>query len=327
MIPFAIKAMIQMRNSFDVIYCPGYQGIGIAAIIAGKLLRKPVLLGAGNLGVLSCRTWDGHLQKLHIRPHGVIANCLKWPVRRLYASATAFACIAKEIEKEAIQCNISRNRVHYLPNTVDLRKFRPATVAKKRDIRIQEGWSQDKLIIIYVGRLSREKGVLDLLTAWNAIKHDRAHLVVIGPDMPGHDMNVGDHVRASIKESNIEDHVTLCGPRDDTCRLLQGADVFVQPSHYEAFGISVIEAMATGLPVIATGVGGMKDYLVDGSNALFFQPQSPQDLSEKLERLINERSLRSHLGSNARITVEKSFDETVVFDQFANLFSRLTHGS
>jgi glycosyltransferase involved in cell wall biosynthesis len=320
MIPFAIFALLRLRKKFDVIYCPGYRAIGIAAIGAGKLLRRPVILRAGNNGILSCRNWDSSLARCHLDPQGLLASLIKRLVRKTYASATAFACISREIEAETLQCGILPQKVHYLPNGVDTQQFRPPMPGERDLISLEEKWPQHRLVCMYVGRLSAEKGILDLLEAWRALKDLRTILIVVGPDMPGHHMDVGPAVREYVAEHRMQEGVILYGRREDIPRLLRAADLFIQPSHYEAFSNSVIEAMATGLPLVASQVGGMMDCLVDGVNALLCKPASPAALAMQIRRLLDDQRLRAELGREARATVERDYDESLIFAKFARLF-------
>src|SRR5262249_33172417 len=293
----------------------------IAAIVAGKLLGRPVILGSQNLGSLSCRNWDPLLASGNLDPRGWLATLLKWPVRKTYASASALVGVCREMEVEALQCGVASEKIHYLPNTVDLNRFRPPQPQEGHRIRLEEGWPKDRIICIYVGRLGTEKGILDLLDAWRSVEDHRAILMVVGPDMPGHTMDCGPAARNFVTEHKMEDRVIFYGPSENIPRLLRAADIFIQPSHYEAFPHTVIEAMATGLPVIATQVGGMKDFLADHVNALLCEPISPNELARQIRRLIDDTTLRDQLGANGRATVERDFDEKVVFEKFSRLFS------
>jgi glycosyltransferase involved in cell wall biosynthesis len=225
------------------------------------------------------------------------------------------------MEEEALQCHIPRESVHYLPNGVDLKRFRPPHPQERCRIKSEEGWPKDRLVCLYAGRLSAEKGILELLDAWRSVDKRHAILVLVGPDMPGHSMNAGPAARKFVAEQKMEDRIIFYGPSENVPRLLRGADIFIQPSHYEAFGISVIEAMATGLPVIATRVGGMIDYLVDGVNAVLCEPLAPDDLASQIRRLLDDAPLRKRLGKDARETVACDFNEAVIFERLTTLFT------
>jgi glycosyltransferase involved in cell wall biosynthesis len=320
MIPFAFVKILGLRHQFDLIYCPGYQGIGIAAIAAAKVLRRPVVLRSANLGVLAGANWDVPLERWGLRSDNRVVGWLKRCVRRVYLSADAFACNCREIEEEALACRVPKERVHYLPNAVNVESYRVATAEEKAHVRREEGWPDAAFLCLYVGRLSLEKGVMELLAAWRDVGLERRLLVLIGPDMPGHALDAGRQAREYIATQGLDHHVVIPGESSDVARLLRAADAYVQPSHYEAFSNSLIEAMATGLPVIASNVGGMRECVVHEESGLLCRPQSPSELTGALTGLIGDPGLRARLGARARQTVIDHFSEATVFRRFAALF-------
>ncbi|MEO8481808.1 MAG: glycosyltransferase family 4 protein [Acidobacteriota bacterium] len=320
MLPFAFAKMLSLRREFDVIYCPGYQGIGVAAIMAGTILGRPVVLRSGNLGVLAGGNWDAPLARWGVAGDNVVVRWLKGRVRAIYMAADAFVCNCREIEIEALACHVPRDHAHYLPNAVDLHRFHPPLDGERAHIRADAGWPADAFICLYVGRLSEEKGVLDVLAAWRDVRHDTALLVLVGPDMTGHPLDAGPLARAYVSDHGMSGRVRFHGASSDVARLMRAADVYVQPSHYEAFSNAVIEAMATGLPVVASRVGGMLDCIVDDENGVLSTPGDPADIARKLQRVIDDPALRARIGERARQTVVEAFDEVKIFQKFADLF-------
>lgn len=324
MIPFAFAKIVSLRREFDLIYCPGYQGIGVAAIMAGRLLGRPVVLRSGNLGVLAGGNWNAPLARWGLGGSTAVVRWLKGRLRAIYMAADAFVCNCREIETEALECQVPRNHVHYLPNAVDLTRFQAPVDGERAQIRASAGWPADALICLYVGRLSTEKGVLDVLAAWREVRHDNALLILVGPDMTGNPLDAGPLARRYVSEHGMGDRVRFHGASRDVAHLLRAADIYVQPSHYEAFSNAVIEAMATGLPVVASRVGGMLDCIVDDENGLLSTPADAADIARKLQRAIDDAGLRARLGERARQTVVDQFDEVKVFQKFADLFVALS---
>jgi glycosyltransferase involved in cell wall biosynthesis len=321
MLPFAFERIMTLRRSFDLIYCPGYQGIGLAALAAGRLLGRPVVLRSGNIGVLAGRNLDAPLARWKISPDQPVVRTVKRLLRRAYMTADAFACNSREIEQEALALGVCRARVHYLPNAVDVERFRPPEPGERLRIRRQAGWSEDTLLCMYVGRLSIEKGVMDLLHAWATIDR-RAILVLVGPDMPDNPLDAGPAARRYAADHGLT-NVIFHGPAQDVAPLLRAADVAVQPSHYEAFSNAVIEAMATGLPIVASRVSGMQDCLTHDQSGLLCDPGSPDDLAAGLRRVIDDPALRARLGETARTAVVERFSREAVFNGFATLFRQV----
>lgn len=322
LIPWATAALLRERRAFDIILCIDYRGAGLAALAAGRLLGKPVVFDEETPGALSCANWDPALGRAGIAANGRLAALLKWPVRALYGAADAYACISRELERETLDRGIPRERVWYLPHTVDTTAFHPPTPAERDEARRALSLPLDRKVVAYVGRLGREKGILDLIAAWRQLDRTDAVLFVVGPDMPGNALDAGPEVRAAVSTFG-PGRIILHGPATDVRPMLAAADLFVQPSHYEAFGLSVIEAMATARPIVASRVGAMAEYLRDGDNALLCVPQDPHALARQIARVLDDPSLAAVLGTRARRTVEEQFDEKQVAVQWVEHLCRL----
>src|ERR1700730_16948313 len=235
----------------------------------------------------------------------------KWCSREVYGGGDAFACISHEIEREALACGIPRDRVHYLPNAIDMARFHPPSDAERHEIRRQFDLPLDAVVCLFVGRLSREKGLMDLMEAWRSIEH--AILLVAGPDMDGHPWNVGPAAREFVTRHNLGSSIRFLGSVSDVAPLLRGADVVIQPSHFEALGLSAIEALASGVPVVASAVGGLLDFVVNRHNGLLCPPQDPSALAACFPLVEDAPGLMTALASRARASVAGQYDERVVF--------------
>ena len=178
-LPSAFWALLRLRRRFDVIYCPDPRALGIAAVLAGKLLRRPVVVAAATPGALSCANWDQTLVRWRIASGGRLAAAIKWSARRLYAAADRFVCISRQIEQEARSCGIAQHRLVYLPYFVDLTRFREACPDEVARTRVELGWRSDQLVCLFIGRLSQEKAVLELLHAWRDLNPRAAILAAV----------------------------------------------------------------------------------------------------------------------------------------------------
>jgi glycosyltransferase involved in cell wall biosynthesis len=323
MLPYAAAELWARRSRYDVICCVDYRGIGLAAILVGRVAGRPVCVQAETTGVLSCENWDPALTRRGIAPGGMLARAMKWPLRFLYARANRFVCIARHIEDEALSEGIARDRVIYIPHGADVARFRPAGPGERDRLRQALHLPVDRPVCLYLGRLSREKGMLDLVDAWTAVSHPRAVLLVVGPDMTGHPWDVGADARRIVAERGLADRVIFHGASADPAPLFRAADIFIQPSHFEAFGISAIEAMASGLAVVASRVGGMLDFVEDEANGLLATPKDPQDFARQIRRVLDDEALRSRLAAAARETAVSRFDEARLFDKYAALVSEM----
>jgi glycosyltransferase involved in cell wall biosynthesis len=322
-LPWMFRALMARREKFDAICCIDYRGIGVAALGAGWRTGKPVIFQAQTEGVLSGMRVRAGTTTFEIEPASPIKQLATWPIRALYRRADAIGCISRGIEREALTAGVPRQRVHYLPNPVDTRRFSPATPEDRRTIRRQIAMPPDTVAGLFVGRLSREKGLIELLHAW-AQARPPAQLYVIGPAMPGHAWDVSGPARELVESHGMTNVVHFLGgqPRDAVAQWLRASDFAVQPSHFEAMGLAAAEAMAAGLPVIATDTSGYRDFVTTGETGLVVPVGDIGALASAIARLAADADLRARLGRQARARAEE-FDERVVLEQFARLIDEL----
>jgi glycosyltransferase involved in cell wall biosynthesis len=323
MTPAIVRWLIGHASEYDVVCCVDYRATGVAALLARRVTGRPVAFQAQTTGVLSGDNVDPLLKRAGIGASGTIARAVKSPIRALYGGADAFASISRDIERETLACGVDRERVWYLPNAIDMTHFRPAEPGERDRLRHQHGLPIDRVICLFVGRLSREKGLLDLLEAWRLLQPSEAFLVIAGPDMTGHAWDAGVPGRAFVERHGLRESVRFVGPLADVAPMIKASDLVVQPSHFEALGLSAIEALACGVPLVASAVGGLLDFLVDGENASLCPPHDPAALAACLGPLLSDTTARARLASHARESVLKEYDEQIVFGRMRTLFDRL----
>jgi glycosyltransferase involved in cell wall biosynthesis len=315
-LPAFFRKTLAFVPRFDVVVCIDYRGIGVAAIAACRLRGRPLIAQGETAGVLAGAI-DGSNSGLV--PESASVRLLKAPVRAIYRHADHIICIGRDLEREALLAGMPRERVHYLPHGVDLQRFHPAAPGERERIRTELDWPMDARVVLFVGRLSLEKGVLDLLEAWRAANRRDAILVLVGPDMIGHRWDAGAPGRAFIAAYGLGGRVRFAGASADPAPFYRAADVFVQPSHFEALGNTALEAMASGLPIVASAVGGLCDFCIDGENAFLHQPRAPQSLADALARMLDDAPLRERLGKAGLKTVTEQFELGALLDRYARL--------
>jgi glycosyltransferase involved in cell wall biosynthesis len=322
-LPAFFRKTVALAPRFDLIACIDYRGIGVAAIAACRLLGRPVIVQGETAGVLA-----GSLEGSNsgLAPESPIVRLLKAPARAIYRRADHIVCIGRDLEREALRAGMPRERVHYLPHGVDLQRFRPPAQGERDRIRVELGWPSDKRIVLFVGRLSLEKGVADLLEAWRSVDRRDAMLVLVGPDMVGHRWDAGAPGRAYVAAHGLGDRVRFEGATADPAPFYRAADVFAQPSHFEALGNTALEAMASALPVIASGVGGLRDFCINGETALLHEPHSSQSLAAALSRMLDDAALRERLGQAGLHTVTEQFELRALLDRYARLLEAAVGG-
>jgi len=201
---------------------------------------------------------------------------------------------------------------------VDAARFRPdATV--RRDVRARLNIEAGDVLLLFVGRLTKDKGVLDLAEAFRTLAGDRpdVQLLFVGPDE--------SRLRQAI--------VATCAPHarrvqflDFTDRpqdLMAAADILCLPSYREGFGSVIIEAAACALPSVASRVYGLVDAVENGETGLLHEPGDVAGLASELYRLVADTSLRRALGEAARRRVERNFPVSRLTDAQLSFYSEL----
>ena len=322
-LPYVFRALLRHRREVQVVCCVDYRAIGLAALAARVRTGTPVVFQAQTEGVISGARIRDWLRRVGAAPEGPLARLATWPVRALYGRTDAIACISHGLEREAIEAGIPADRVLYLPNPVNCEQFAPAGPDERQRRRAELGVPPDSVLAVFVGRLSREKGVMELLRAWRDARPP-ARLAVIGPPMTNHPWDVSDEARRFVAQEALGSTVSLLGglPTDLVARWLGVADFAVQPSQFEAMGLAAAEAMASGLPVIASDTGGYRDFVIPGETGRLVPPGDVTALAAAITDLVSNPAERARLGANARRQAE-AFDERAVLERFAQLLDRL----
>jgi glycosyltransferase involved in cell wall biosynthesis len=166
------------------------------------------------------------------------------------------------------------------------------------------------------------KGLFELLEAWFDVARSLpgATLVLVGEGSADID-NCERELREQVASLDMKDQVIFAGAVDNVQDYLKCADVFVFPSRNEAFGLSVIEAMAAGLPVVSSRAGGLADIAISDNGVLPVEIDSGSSLKDTLIDILGDESRRRRLGRRARSSACSRFDLHAVGDRYLQLFA------
>lgn len=202
---------------------------------------------------------------------------------------------------------------------VDLQRFKPDALARD-DIRRQLGIDEESELLLFLGRLNIDKGVLDLAHAFHAIADRclKAHLVFVGPDEGG----LRDEIRQICASFLHRLHFVDYTPLPE--KYMAAADVFCLPSYREGFGSVIIEAAAVGVPAVASKIYGLTDAVIDEKTGLLHAPRDVAELSAALLKLIDSAELRRQYALAAHLRVVDEFSSERVTEALLDyLKSRL----
>jgi glycosyltransferase involved in cell wall biosynthesis len=190
----------------------------------------------------------------------------------------------------------------------------------RKQMRASLGLDAEAIVIAVVASLTANKGHGILLTAFEEAfrNHPSIRLLVVG------DGPLRDQFETATRQLMIDQAVVFTGIRQDVFALLQTSDIFVLPSQYrEGLGVALIEAMAVGLPVIGTDLGGIPEVIEDGENGFLVSPGSSKQLAEALKKLVNDQALRTGMGRRGRQMYEEKFTLPRMIQQIEALYDHL----
>ncbi len=323
MIKNVLPLLIKKRHEFDVVLVCGYRSLGIPATIVSQLCHKTCILKADNNGEMSGAFFAGGLEKWNLKPSSWPVRLILWGRNGLFKRADAFVSLSLAISHELSQAGIPSQKVWTIPNSVDVEKFHPVSAQVKAELRQKLGLPKDEKIVVYTGRLLTTKGLPLLIEVWKSIQpmYPNVKLLIVGGGSKDiHDCE--DYLRDFVKNNDLTDSVLLTGDVSNVDEYLKTSDIFVFPTDNEAFGISLIEAMACGLPVIATPDGGPKDIITSEENGLFAEFGNFEQLKQAIETLIASSSKARTLGENALKTVQERYTRTAVAEQYVELLTQ-----
>jgi UDP-glucose:(heptosyl)LPS alpha-1,3-glucosyltransferase len=190
-------------------------------------------------------------------------------------------------------------RITVIPLGVDANAFHPRVRLQFRDpTRERLGLRGDDFVVVFVGRDYRLKGLVALL---EAVSRSRAAIQVIAVGV-----KLDPTLKAIVLEKELSGRVKFVPDAPDPAPYYGAADCFVLPTKYDTFSLATLEAMACGLPVIASRTAGISEHLTDGHDALVLEdPRDAEALARHLNMLIDRDGLRSALGEQARKTAER----------------------
>jgi glycogen synthase len=312
-----------------------------------------------DANVVHCHTWYSHLAGIlaklsygiplvvtvhslePLRPWkreqlggGYEVSC--WVERSALQMADAVIAVSGETRADILRLfDVDPARVHVIHNGIDLELYRPVAAT---DALERHGVDPSRPFVLFVGRITRQKGIIHLVHAIPNL--DLAAQVVLcagAPDTPEIEAEMEQAVAQVQAERSGVIWIREMLPRAAAIQLYSHAAVFCCPSIYEPFGIINLEALACATPVVASAVGGIPEVVVDGQTGLLvrvdqqrespFEPLDParfsRDLADAINRLLRDPALRERMGQAGRARVEEHFAWSVIARRTADLYRSL----
>jgi glycosyltransferase involved in cell wall biosynthesis len=332
----------RLRRAYDVIHVFQITPLAAVATIIGKLTHKPVVVSCMGVGPTQEESLQlepkaalmadtlSNISFLQIAPskarvyaddiNNLVQNTLGGHtiLNFLRRSNAYYQALSTRSCAYLASWGIRRERIVYIPGSVDTEKFRPILEQCPNPKRPER-------MVICVARLAYSKGIDVLLHAWRRMistssewrlpLKPKLRLVGNGELRP--------QLERMVAELNIQDSVEFLGSRSDIVDLLQQSWGFVLPSRSEGMPNALLEAMACGLPCIATCVSGSEDILADGLNGMLVESEQPVQMAHALRRLIEDTELAQRLGQEGRATVVREYQLIHIVQRCLDLYRRL----
>jgi glycosyltransferase involved in cell wall biosynthesis len=250
-----------------------------------------------------------------------------WFHRILYKRVTLAFAISRVIKKNLSETTpLTDDKIVLFPNAVNTKVFDPEIVDCEK-VRKEFSINDDEIVIGMLARFSPGKGHEEFIEAARNLnkKHHKLKYLIVGEPSRGED-KYAESIKNLTEEYNLK-NLIFAGFRKDIPEILAAMDIFVFPSHAEAFGLALIEAMAMGKPSVCSNSDGVLDIAVEGETSLFFEKKSSVDLQSKIETLINSPEKRKAMGLNARKRIVEKFDIEGVTDKIIDIYRSYTKDS
>ena len=326
-----------------------------------KTLSTGIQMNAGEIDadLVHCHTWYAHFAGIVAKlcygiPLVITTHSLEplrpwkreqlgrgydassWVEKTAIEMADAIIAVSKETKEDVLKYfDVDEDKIEVIYNGIDLQEY---VVTKQTDTLEEYGIDKLKPYVLFVGRITRQKGIIHLVNAIKYIDPDTQIVLCAGaPDTP----EIAKEMEVSVNNvKQSRDNVIWIDKMLDKKQVIQlysHADVFCCPSIYEPFGIINIEAMACKTAVVASAVGGIKEVVVEGETGLLipleqqdmapFEPVDPdkfsRDLANGINKLVKDDSLRYTMALNGRKRVEDIFDWKAIAKQVKALYKSL----
>jgi glycosyltransferase involved in cell wall biosynthesis len=291
------------KHQVSMVHAHQYGPLLYSALARLPAMRIPILFTEHGRDFPDFRRWKR-----------VLAN------RVLFGARDRFIAVGNAVRNALVEYEgFPPSRIDVIYNGRDLTEYDPSC-PQRNAVRQELGISEDNIVVMQVARFNRLKDHATAIRTFGLLRDTspRTKLVLIGD---------GEE-RASIEQLidglRLRDSVRLLGTRSDIARLLQGADVFLLTSISEGIPLTLIEAMATGLPCVATRVGGIPEVVIDGETGLLVDVGDDGYLAECIHRLTNDSTLRRQFGNSGCERAAKLFDANDMQAAYLRIYRELS---
>jgi glycosyltransferase involved in cell wall biosynthesis len=293
-----IRELVALLRSSDVVHVHGYSTKNLLVTPLSAILRVPVVLSLHTAG------FD---EAASIAARGRLA---RWS----FDTCRLYLCVSPMLTDACRAAGVPDAKVRYVPNGVDIERFRPADPPDRPAVRRSLGLDPAHPMILFVGFFSRDKQPHVLFDAWLRLQSEPATesaLVFVGATHSPYfevDARLAADMRDRARHEGVADRLIFVDPTPHIDEYYRAADVFALPSLREGMPVALLEAMASGVPAVASRLPGSTDLLIDdGKSGALVPPGDVDAFGHALRRLLTDPTHAASLGSAARERVAAEF--------------------
>jgi sugar transferase (PEP-CTERM/EpsH1 system associated) len=295
-LPFKLARFFK-ANHVDIVHCHNFAGF-VYGSLGARIARHSAVVYTVHGPEMPDKTRQRLFQRLPL--------------------VDAVVTVSEHMRRTAVErIGLKAERVTTIANGIPVRDRGDSR--RQEDIKGDAGPGERAFAIGSVGRLSPEKDQKMLLRGFALVisKHPNARLLMVG------DGPLRQELEACSKALGLAAHVRFLGSRPDVAEILDGLDLFVMSSREEGLPVALLEAMAAGLPVVATRVGGIPDVVTSGKTGILVPAGEPERLAEAINTLIEDRELATAIGLEGQKIVAERFDSSHMVARYEELYARM----
>jgi glycosyltransferase involved in cell wall biosynthesis len=307
--PFSLKNImaykqlkkIMKSENFDAVHCHSPMGGVLARIVAKSIGLTPVVYTAHGFHFYDGAPWRNWL--------------IYYNVEKLLSKYTDTIVTINEEDYERAKTFKAKNILAVPGIGVDSSKFDNVKVdrdKKRKDLNIPEG----TLVLLTIGEMIERKNHETVIRALAQLKNDNYILLICGRG------ELQSHLKRLAVNLKIDDKVRFLGFRNDIPEICIASDIFVFPSYQEGLPVSVMEAMAAGLPIIGSKIRGNTDLIQNGNGGFLHKPADYRGIANSIDKVIGNERLRAEMGIRNKEEVKKC-DKQVVKERMKNLYQKI----
>jgi len=279
---------ISIMKDYDIIH---FHEAELSFPLFSSLIKKPKILHLHGINT-------NFIERYHI--HRIIFKYI----------ANYYIAITKEMRNDLIRLGICQSRIIYLPNAIDVELFHPSI-------------NKENNLIMYLGRITPVKGLHILLTSLRYLKNP-VRLIIIGPinDLKYYETIIRLIEKEKQRGKNQVEYLGVL-PLKEAIAFYQRATVFILPSYWEAFPVTILEALSCGTPVIATPVGGVPEIIKNHETGILVPPGNSIQLAKAIDYLLENEDVRSKLSCEGRKLVEEKYSLDIACKKLYLIYRQL----